>query len=364
MGVATVAIGQALPLSHIQQENATLNQALPIYMAQSDYRNSEISVPLRADYFYKRGLAYTKKEFYSAAIPNFTEAIRLKPNFADAYYQRGIARFLEPPPAVDEHEKDDYPKDYDGAIKDLTEAIQLKPDFANAYYQRSKVLEERGEDGDSEKALEDLNQTIRFDPNHLKAYEDRVRTWGDNIQNRKQALADYNQIIRLKPKDALVYMQRAEIKFKLGDKQGALADENEAIQLNPKNALIYLYRASNREKREDYKGAIADYTQVLNLNPIDLDLADMYFERSQLRQRIKDFQGAAADLTQLRRLIEAHPEIFQNSLIKDVASAYIWEASAYLEAKNYRVALATYTEALKREPNNPSLYASRAEAFQ
>jgi tetratricopeptide (TPR) repeat protein len=49
----------------------------------------------------------------------YTEAIRLKPDFAEAYNNRGFARAAK--------------GDLDGALKDYAEAIRLKPDFADAY---------------------------------------------------------------------------------------------------------------------------------------------------------------------------------------------------------------------------------------
>ena len=60
------------------------------------------------------------------AIADFTEAIELQPDFADAYYNRGIAY----------HEK----REYDRAIVDYTMTIGLKPDLVEAYNNRGDGL--------------------------------------------------------------------------------------------------------------------------------------------------------------------------------------------------------------------------------
>ena len=61
----------------------------------------------------------------------YTEAIRLKPDYADAYYNRGIARKAQ--------------GDLAGAIQDYDAAIRLKPDYANAYKNRGVARQARGD---------------------------------------------------------------------------------------------------------------------------------------------------------------------------------------------------------------------------
>jgi tetratricopeptide (TPR) repeat protein len=55
-------------------------------------------------------------------IQDYNKAIELNPDFADAYNNRGIAKY-------------DL-GDYRGAIQDYNKAIELNPDFADAYYNR------------------------------------------------------------------------------------------------------------------------------------------------------------------------------------------------------------------------------------
>ena len=75
------------------------------------------------------------------AIKNYTEAIRLGPNFADAYYNRGNA----------------YRRrgENDKAISDYTEAIRLDPNFANAYYNRGSAYRKKD---DSRNAIIDYTE--------------------------------------------------------------------------------------------------------------------------------------------------------------------------------------------------------------
>src|SRR5580704_1934195 len=68
---------------------------------------------LTAQEWFERGL--------NAAAPDeevrfYSKAIRLRPDYADAFYNRGISRKAK--------------GDLEGALEDYSEAIRLKPDFA------------------------------------------------------------------------------------------------------------------------------------------------------------------------------------------------------------------------------------------
>ena len=79
------------------------------------------------------GGAYYAKEDYGNAITDYTQAIKLNPEFAEAYswlaqaYCRRGEAYLRG-------------FDYDNAIENFTQAIKLNPDFADAYYNRGLKL--------------------------------------------------------------------------------------------------------------------------------------------------------------------------------------------------------------------------------
>jgi tetratricopeptide (TPR) repeat protein len=80
----------------------------------------------------------------SEAVLDLTEAIRLKPDHAEAYNQRGLVyRRLEK---------------YAEAIEDYTEAIRIVPDFRDAYVNRGTAYEKQGDqakaDADDARAKE------------------------------------------------------------------------------------------------------------------------------------------------------------------------------------------------------------------
>ena len=58
----------------------------------------------------------------------------------------------------------------DRAIECFTEAIRLCPGFANAYFTRACAYDDKG---DSDLAVADCTEVIRLDPDHFRAYRPR-----------------------------------------------------------------------------------------------------------------------------------------------------------------------------------------------
>ena len=91
-----------------------------------EYLNNAIRLqPNYANAYNIRGISYTKLEQYQRAIEDFNETIRLKPDFTNAYVNRGVAYALL--------------LQYQRAINDFNKAIRLKPDNVNAYNSRGYV---------------------------------------------------------------------------------------------------------------------------------------------------------------------------------------------------------------------------------
>jgi len=77
---------------------------------------------LDAAFYKKRGWYVYRSRVYDKAISDYTEAIRLNPNYANAYYNRGVAYGNK--------------RDYDEAISDFSEYIKLSPNEGDGYYWR------------------------------------------------------------------------------------------------------------------------------------------------------------------------------------------------------------------------------------
>ena len=127
----------------------------------TEYLNN--AVKLKPDYveaYNSRGLAYFNLGKYQLATEDYNKALRLKPDNAYAYYNRGSAyRHLG------KHQL---------AIEDYNEALRLKPDYAHAYYNRGAAYDDLGK---YLRAIEDYNEAIRLKPDYVEAYNNRGVTY-------------------------------------------------------------------------------------------------------------------------------------------------------------------------------------------
>ena len=198
---------------------------------------------------------YTKSDLgdYKGAITDYTHAIRLNPDDANAYNNRGNA-------------KSNLGQHF-AAIADYDIAIRLNPDYANAYINRGLAKMDLGQHF---AAIADYDIAIRLNPDHTDAYINRGVAKG-KLGQHFAAIADYDIAIRLKPDYAIAYYNRGIAKYHLGQHFAAIADYDTAIRLKPDYAIAYYNRGYAKSLLEQHFAAIADYDIAIRLNP---DYAD------------------------------------------------------------------------------------------
>ena len=98
--------------------------------------------------FYAKGKSYIDLKSWGSAIDRFTQAIDSDPQFTEAFYYRGFAKFKT--------------RDYSGAINDFTQCLEIEqPEYEDAFWLRGKAKYFLG---DYTGAILDADKAIKLRP--------------------------------------------------------------------------------------------------------------------------------------------------------------------------------------------------------
>ena len=244
-----------------------------------------------AIFHYDRGIAHKNKKDFDQALSDYSEAIRLDPNYAHAYLNRGVL-------LADKRELDRAMVDFEAAIRlDPTEklgfstappptrsrATGIAPSPITARRSGStrtifKMLHARGigylSKRDYDRAIGDFAEVIRLEPKAAGAFTLRGRCHqakGDF----ERAIADFTAAIRLTPRDPAPYIDRASAYRYAGDLDRAIAGYTEALGIDPKSALAYQNRGWSYRGKGEFDRALADYDRALQLDPKNARLSSL-----------------------------------------------------------------------------------------
>ena len=127
-------------------------------------------------------------------------------------------------------------QDMDGALADFNEAIRLDPNLAIAYMNRGVIYASKGE---FDKAIGDETKAIELKPEKTEdqatAYSNRGTAYlakGD----LDKALADVEEAIKIKSDNAKAYLLRGSVHSGKGDTEGAITDFKKVIELSKDSA--------------------------------------------------------------------------------------------------------------------------------
>jgi len=251
---------------------------------------------------------------------DFDKAIGIDPQFAEAYYARGLAKSYpqirsgKAESAINLEEckstltetllmqgylANNQDIDYDGAIADFDKAICINPDFADAYYCRglAKNLLQNS-DVKSRQRNNKNNITIR---NGMKSLTGGSPI-NDHLNKYEGIISDYDTAIKINPRHSNAYYSRGLVKMVFQDrwKKMKYAITNDEIVSGKPDYLI----PENSLKvgmLKNFAGAITDFDKAIEINPL---FANAYYSRGVARYCCNDLSGA---ITDMNRAIEIDP---------------------------------------------------------
>ncbi|MBE9547503.1 MAG: tetratricopeptide repeat protein [Proteobacteria bacterium] len=123
--------------------------------------------------------------------------------------------------------KDSKWTDPDRVIRYLNQAIKLDPNFAVAYYNRGTAW---GRKGEYDIAIRNFNKAIELNSQLTGAYYNRGKAWAEKGEHDR-AIKDYSRAIELNPRDGKAYYNRGVAYTKLGQNGKAASNLNDYLRI-------------------------------------------------------------------------------------------------------------------------------------
>jgi tetratricopeptide (TPR) repeat protein len=270
------------------------------------------------------------------AIELYTAAIKVRPEFPEAEYQKGVAHVALKQTAE--------------AEKSLRRAVQLRAGWSLPQTALGLLLVRAGDDAKAEPFLRRAVELDAKDASALAALA--------SLRLRAGAKEEAVKLIRRATADeqatAAMWATRAHIERLAGDKAAAVASVERALQLDPRNVAAIEVRTELDADTDDYERAISNVETALRAAP----------DSAPLRARLANYHARAGEkyraadpnksLEHYRRAAELEPTSINH------ATGY---ASALVQARRFAEAAALLKRILASAPDNYAAHANLATAL-
>ena len=290
--------------------------------------------PIRAAVYASQGINKIRTHRYAEAIANFDKAIELNLEKADAYYNRGLAKFRLGDLESTQGNTEEARRLYEAGIEDSTQALKRIPEDVFAYHNRAggkfRLAQSETDIARAQQyyqgAINDWTQVIKLNSELADPYNNRGIAkvhFGEFKADQRDisaaqelyvaAIQDCTYAIQLNSENPDPYINRGYAQFRLGKTkadQGGIADAKalytaavrdctRAIQLNPENAVAYGNRGVAKAALGNAEGAIEDFDVAIRLDP---ENAEYFHGRAQAKEALGQHAAAKSDFEKAKEL--------------------------------------------------------------
>ena len=290
------------------------------------------------------GSIFEQQGFLEAALKSYQQALRLKPDYAEAHYNLGNVLqkqgFLE------------------AAVESYQQALKIKPDYAEAHNNLGNVLEKQGF---LEAALECYQKALTFKPDYAQAYYNLGNVFRQE-GNLEAALTSYQQALKIKPDYAQAYDNLGNVLEKQGFLEAAVESYQQALNIKPDYAQAHYHLGNALKQQGNLEAALKSYQQAISLNlnyaEVHQNLGNTLYEQGNLEAAIESYHQA------LRLQPDFAPAKF-GIVIGQLPIIYSSLAQINLQRNNYQQHLQDLAQSYKQaSPKEQELAADAVGSLQ
>jgi len=229
--------------------------------------------PDSAEAHFNRGLTLHALSRFADALSSYDRALALRPDYAGALLNRGVALYqLER---------------YEEALANSDRALMRLPDHADTLLNRGLALHALKRFA---AALSSYDRALAVRPGHAEALSNRGLTL--HAQQRfDEALSSYDRALAARPDYAQALCNRGLALHELKRYDEALASYDRALTLRPDYAEALSNRGLTLHAQKHFDEALASYDRALALRP---DYAEAHFNRGLTLDELARFDEALA----------------------------------------------------------------------
>jgi Flp pilus assembly protein TadD len=227
-------------------------------------------------------LALLDRGHIDAARRHLAEALRIRPDYADALGNMGLVVGMQgnadaeiafyraaagKQPAVPEFHHNlacalAKRGEWDEAIKEFEVTLRLDPDLPQPRADLARALSIQGRLGEARAQWAAL---LQRDPDNADAHMGLGLLQAAD-KDFPAALGHLNEAVRLRSNDAEIRLRVGDVLAEAGRTGEACRQFSEAIRINPTNAMIHAHVALALERLAQIREAVAQYQQALRLD--------------------------------------------------------------------------------------------------
>jgi len=241
-------------------------------------------VELSPYYYFELGNIYLNLSKNKEALKAYDKAIEIKPDFAEAWYNKGVALAKL--------------GRYNEALKAYDKAIKIKPDYSKAWYNKGNTLVNLDR---YDEALKSFDKAIEIKPDDAKAWFGKGAIL-DILGRYDEALKSFDKAIEIKPNYADAWYGKGVALAKLDRYDEALKSSDKAIEIKPDFAEAWVGKGVALSNLDRYDEAIKAYDKAIEINP---NYADAWFNKGLL---LDDFGSSDEAFKAIYKSIVLHAD--------------------------------------------------------
>jgi tetratricopeptide (TPR) repeat protein len=203
----------------------------------------------KAALFYEQGLLHNFAEEYAKAIASYDKALEIKPDFHEAWHNRGTAL-------------DDLGR-LEEAIASYDKALEIKPDLHEAWNNRGIALRNLGR---LEEAIASYDKALEIKPDKHEAWNNRGSALA-RLERLEEARASFDKALEIKSDLHEAWTNRGNALGTLGRLEEAIASYDKALKIKPDDPEAFYNKACCYALHSQIDQAILNLQQAINLNP-------------------------------------------------------------------------------------------------